>query len=126
MYLRGRGVDRDFLQSAEWFRKASEQGNALAQNNLGFQYNKGLGVPQDQLSALRWFQKAAAQGLPDAQLNLGLMYANGQGVTRDLGKALKLVRLSKDGGNLAARAAITQLVSSTESAEKKGSGSPLP
>jgi TPR repeat protein len=40
-------VPKDYAQAAVWYRKAAEQGKALAQNNLAFQYAAGHGVPQD-------------------------------------------------------------------------------
>jgi TPR repeat protein len=35
---------KDYSQAAEWFRKASEKGNARALNNLGICYEFGHGV----------------------------------------------------------------------------------
>ncbi len=46
----------------KWYRRAAEQGNASAQNNLGFMYDNGQGVPQDYIRAHMWFNLAAAQG----------------------------------------------------------------
>ena len=45
-----------------WYRKAAEQGDAGAQNNLGVMYFEGWGVPQDNVQvSLRIFiwQKVA-------------------------------------------------------------------
>ena len=64
-------------------RKKAEQGNASAQNNLGWMYRNGDGVPKDDAVAVKWYRKAAAQGHEFAQYNLGLMYANGEGVPED-------------------------------------------
>jgi TPR repeat protein len=41
---------------------AAEQGNARAQNNLGYMYENGQGVPTDYAAAALWYGKAAAQG----------------------------------------------------------------
>ncbi len=49
-------------EALKWYRKAAEQGNADAQNNLGFMYLNGYGVPQDNVQAHMWFNLAAAQG----------------------------------------------------------------
>ena len=35
MYAQGRGMPQDFGEAAKWYRKAAEQGDALAQFNLG-------------------------------------------------------------------------------------------
>jgi hypothetical protein len=42
-------------------RKAADQGNALAQFNLGSMYAKGHGVPQDYVFAYVWFDLAVPQ-----------------------------------------------------------------
>jgi hypothetical protein len=52
-YLFGEGVPEDFSQSAAWYRKAAEQGNADAQFKLGEMYGNGEGVPQDHAQATR-------------------------------------------------------------------------
>ena len=62
---------------------AAEQGEALAQFNLGLMYANGRGVLKDEAEAVRWFRLAAEQGEALAQSNLGAMYANGRGVLKD-------------------------------------------
>jgi TPR repeat protein len=42
-----------------WYRKATDQGNAQAERNIGSLYEKGLGVPQDHSEAEAWYKKAA-------------------------------------------------------------------
>ncbi len=64
----------------EDWRTCAEQGDALAQYNLGVMYGNGYGVPEDDAEAVRWYRLAAEQGYAEAQYNLGLMYANGEGV----------------------------------------------
>ena len=44
------------------YRKAAEQGLALAQASLGVMYAIGRGVPQDDVQAYAWLNVAAAQG----------------------------------------------------------------
>lgn len=63
--------------------KAAEQGNAIAQFNLGNMFKSGEGVAQDDKQAVAWYTKAAEQGQSRAQFNLALMYANGLGVDQD-------------------------------------------
>ena len=48
-------------QIKEW-RQAAEQGDAEAQNNMGFIYGTGNGVPKDYVEAVKWYRKAAEQG----------------------------------------------------------------
>jgi TPR repeat protein len=66
-----------------WFRKAADQGDAVAEFLLGHQYANGIGVPQDYGEAMIWFRRAAAQGHTVAKLHLGIMYAEGRGVPQD-------------------------------------------
>jgi len=49
-------------QAVHWYQKAAEQGNAAAQNDLGFMYLNGLGVAQSDEQAVHWYRKAAEQG----------------------------------------------------------------
>ncbi|MFW9297617.1 tetratricopeptide repeat protein, partial [Glaesserella parasuis] len=45
------------------FKELAEQGDAVAQFNLGVMYDKGRGVNQDYHQAAKWYQKAAEQGI---------------------------------------------------------------
>ena len=76
----------------------ANQGDAIAQYNLGVMYAKGQGVPQDSAQAVKWLRLAADQGNALAQHNLGLMYAKGLGVPQDYAQALKWTRLAADQG----------------------------
>ena len=67
MYDHGIGVPQVYQQALTWDRKAAEQGNASAQNNLGMMYTHGRGVPQDDQEALKWIRLAAEQGVAGAQ-----------------------------------------------------------
>jgi TPR repeat protein len=66
-------VDGDAVQAVVWYRKAAEQGDAQAQNNLGVMYQNGRGVAHDDAQAVFWYRKAAVQGNTDAQRNLHQM-----------------------------------------------------
>ena len=54
-----KGVDAynagDYATALQEFRPLAEQGNASAQNNLGWMYYKGQGVPQDYAEAVKWY-----------------------------------------------------------------------
>ena len=88
----GRG---DYNTALSEFRPLAEQGNALAQNQLGLMYEKGLVYPgygfithePDYEQAVSWYRRAAREGLATAQYNLGRMYAEGHGVAHDYGEA---------------------------------------
>ena len=52
------GVDAQVTELAQ-LRALAEQGDAVAQNNLGLMYANGRGVPEDDAEAVRWYRLAA-------------------------------------------------------------------
>ena len=76
------GVDAQVTELAQ-LRALAEQGDAVAQYNLGLMSASGRGVPEDDVEAVRWYRLAADQGYATAQYNLGNRYANGEGVPED-------------------------------------------
>ena len=60
---------------AEW-QPLAEQGDPLAQYQIGILHYRGDGVVQDYGQAAKWFRRAAERGDADAQFNLGLLYAD--------------------------------------------------
>ena len=64
-------------------RSYAEQGDAVAQAELGSVYGNGNCVPQDYVTAVRWSRSAADQGNARAQSSLGYAYDNGRGVPED-------------------------------------------
>jgi TPR repeat protein len=81
-------------------RRAAEQGNALAQYNLGFDYQQGFGVAQDEGEAAKWFRKAAKQNHPKAQYSLAWAYHHGSGVEKNNVEAVKWFRKAADQGHV--------------------------
>ncbi len=59
MYMKGQGVEQDYEQAGEWFRKSSEQGLAVAMYKLADLYSKGNGVPKDLEFAYVWYSVGA-------------------------------------------------------------------
>jgi TPR repeat protein len=85
--------------TANWLlRPLADQGDAIAQYDLGFMYDTGHGVMQNYDEAMRWYRLAANQGNALAQFNLGFMYANGHGVPQDYAEAAKWYLLSAKQG----------------------------
>jgi len=66
MYFRGEGISRDYRLAADWFQKAAEQNDAMAQGNLGFLYQNGFGVLLNYSEAYKWFTLAANNGSPSS------------------------------------------------------------
>jgi len=94
---------QDFLDAAKWFRKAADQGNAMAESCLGYCYSIGRGVTQDDAEGDKWYRKAGDQGNIIAQLNLGNNYAHGLGVSQDYAEAAKWYRKAADQGDAIAQ-----------------------
>ena len=86
------------VQDIDQLRQAAEQGDAEAQNKLGFMYAEGEGVPEDNQEAVKWYRKAAEQGHASAQYNLGIMYVKGEGVAEDDREAVKWYRKAAEQG----------------------------
>jgi uncharacterized protein len=77
-YETGCGAPQDFVQAAQWYRKAADNGHPLAQNNLARLYLEGLGVAQSDAEAMKWYLRAASEGFAPAQNNVGYMYETGR------------------------------------------------
>jgi uncharacterized protein len=65
---------RDYATALRLLRPLAEQGDDVAQFDLGVMYNEGWGVPRDYVQAWKWYRRAAIQGNADAQFNLGMLY----------------------------------------------------
>ena len=63
-------IGNNDTQSAYWYKKAAEQGNAEAQYEVGQMYYYGKGVAKDRIQADYWYKKASEQGHADAQFKL--------------------------------------------------------
>jgi TPR repeat protein len=61
MFAEGQGVPQDYVQSAEWYRQAADQGEPHAQYNLGILFATGEAGPVDHVSAYVWLSLATAQ-----------------------------------------------------------------
>jgi TPR repeat protein len=60
----------DFRLAAVMYRQAADQGNAIAQLELGTYYFAGVVVAQDYAQAAKWWRMAADQGNANAQGSL--------------------------------------------------------
>ena len=109
VFYLGRGVPQDYVKALEWYKKAADQGNANAQNDLGFLYHHGHGVSQDYGKALEWYKKAADQGLAEAVNNLGVLYFYGHGVTQSYLVARVCYETAAEKGDANARANLAEL-----------------
>ncbi|MDR1385803.1 MAG: ankyrin repeat domain-containing protein, partial [Planctomycetaceae bacterium] len=91
-------------EAVKWYRKAAEQGNAMAQLILGGYYAEGIGVDKNLEEAVKWFRKSAEHNNPDGQWFLGCCYADGKGLTKDEEEAIKWwQKAAKQGHELASK-----------------------
>ncbi len=63
MYAAGRGVERNRTEAGKLLRRAAEQGDTVAQDNVGAMYEQGIyGVMQNLVMAYVMYSHAAAAG----------------------------------------------------------------
>ena len=94
---------RDYETAVRLLRPLAQQGNAWAQEKLGFLYSIGFGVIKNYAEAARLYKLAADQGNADGQNSLGLSYLYGKGVRQNDAEALRLFKLAADQGKAVAR-----------------------
>lgn len=99
MAFDGNGVEQDYVQAANWYKMAAEQGSARAQHNLALMYENGYGVTRNLREAAKWYRMAADQGNAGSQNNLAALYEIGEGVLQDEAIALALYRQAAKGGD---------------------------
>jgi TPR repeat protein len=112
----------DYAAALRLLGPLANQGDAIAQSNLGFMYFSGQGVLQNHDEAAKWFWLAANQGVASAQALLGFMYADGQGVPQDYVRAHMWFNLSAaQGGQVAAieRDSILKLMTPAQISEAR-------
>ena len=65
LFLPGeRSSEKNPVTAHRWLYLSAEQGNPVAQYEMGNAYYKGDHVPLDLAAALHWVKKAAEQNLP--------------------------------------------------------------
>lgn len=83
---------KQYEKAFDLFHQAGEQGNSLAQFNLGLCYENGKGTKQDLEKAVECYEKACALNHKGAFYNLALFYMEGTGgLPKDHNKALELL-----------------------------------
>ncbi len=82
------GLDKDYIQAAEWYEKSAKNGLDHAQNNLGNLYAFGIGVGQNYEKAFYWYSQAAERMNLEAMSNVANCYYLGRGVEQSYDKAV--------------------------------------
>ena len=88
----------NYVEAVKWYRKAAEQGHALAQATLGVCYLEGTGITPNFTEAAKWFLKAAEQGQVEGQYAMGFCFYEGLGVTQSYAEAVKWYRKAAEQG----------------------------
>ena len=78
--------------------KKAENGNAVAQCEVGMRYLKGNGVKPNIEEASKWTEKAAEQKCAKAQFNLGVFYNTGIGREKDYEKGIQWMEKAAKNG----------------------------
>ncbi len=89
---------RDYTKAKIWLEWAALRGNPRAQCAFGDMYYLSLGTPQDYRTAFFWYKQAADKGYSPGQYFQAECYFHGRGVEKNWNEALRLARLSYDGG----------------------------
>jgi uncharacterized protein len=79
------------------------QGDADAQEKVGYAFEMGRGVPMNYAEALKWYRKAADQGLYVGRKYLASMYESGKGVPQDFVQAYMWYNLAAARGGYAVK-----------------------
>jgi TPR repeat protein len=58
---------QDYVEAMRCYQTAADQGNVMAQCNIGVLYLYGLGVQKDYLVAMQWFKESAKGGCEQAR-----------------------------------------------------------
>lgn len=100
MYDNGtNGVKKDGKVALYWYEISARNGNALAQNILGYFYIKGENVTKDEKKAFEYFKQSALSGNSSAQANLGKMYISGIGIEKNYEQAFYWFKKASDQGS---------------------------
>ncbi|HEV2327512.1 MAG TPA: tetratricopeptide repeat-containing serine protease family protein [Verrucomicrobiae bacterium] len=92
--------NKDYVDALKWYKEAADQGNRLAQYNLGTMYANGIVVNTNFAEAFKWLRESAEQGLTEAQYSLGICYDLGKGTARDYKQAAKWFRKAAEQGHV--------------------------
>ena len=72
----GYGIEKNYGEAVDWYKKAAEQGHAKAMRNLGKMYDDGMWAPRNVVEAVKWYVDAAVKGDKVAKTLLGKLAAD--------------------------------------------------
>jgi len=74
-------ASKNYVSALNIYTELANNGDKVAQYNLGVMYYRGLGVEKDYSKAFEYTKQSAEQYYPDAQYNLAIYYLKGEGTT---------------------------------------------
>ena len=91
-------LEKEESKSLEWFQKAADKGDEVAQKNVARYYRYGIATEKDEQKALEYYIKSANQGYIDAIVELASLYRNGYCTEKNLEESIKWYEkaISKD------------------------------
>jgi TPR repeat protein len=89
----------DFVTASQEWLPLAQQGDAEAQNRMGYMYGYGFGVIQDDTQSMGWYRKAAKQGHIEAQMTLALIYGGSDVVPENDAESTKWYRRASEQGS---------------------------
>lgn len=95
----------------------AEDGDPVAQYNVGVMYDEGAGVDRDDAKVIAWWNKAAAQGHQMAQHNLALLYIE-LGSQEDFGRAANWLKRAAENGFVLSQYSLAKLFATGFGVEK--------
>lgn len=99
----------DYATALQEWQPLADQGQAVAQYQIGLLYANGKGVTKDDAKARQWYEKAAIQGHTEAQVNLGVLLMYARGGQQDYKMAVYYLRLAANKGNDLAQRRLGQM-----------------
>lgn len=93
------GAEENERHGVLWLKRSAQQGNADAENLLGYCCNHGFGIEENETLALRYYRKAAEKGHAEAAETIGRIYRRGIcGVEEDRKEAFKWYMIGAKAG----------------------------
>jgi len=130
LYLLGRALSEsdgqaveDPVRAADLFRRAAEQGHALAGLRYGLALSEGFGIKRDMAAAQRWLMQAREKGVPEAALALGDLAARTP-VSRDKAVNEQVVQAALSWYQVAANSGVASAQFKLANAYYAGAGVP--
>jgi TPR repeat protein len=95
----GKGIEKDLIRAAKYYRLAAELNKPSAENSFGICLERGIGVDSNLFLAARYYKRSAEHGNPAGANNLGFCLEHGRGVKQDFEAAAECYKFARDHGH---------------------------